>query len=112
MHIDVLINAILPHVPFQSKHDAQIFINQYQQDDQIALISAMYLGRSHLHATKINSDYLSGLTSGEIDRFWEKDTVPVNEIARVLWEKGQNLKTYYDAFIRCTSGSGYNRNQY
>lgn len=110
--IDLLLNEIRAHLPFASEEAAQTFLNDYDQDDRIAFISALYFGRSHLHATEVSEEFLKYLATGEMNRYWEKENVPDNEIARTLYEKGTSLSTYYDAFIRCTNASKYDRNKY
>jgi len=49
MHIDDLIKSIKPHIPFNSEKSAQQFIDAFEEGDRIALISAMYIGRSHIN---------------------------------------------------------------
>ncbi|GAB0149374.1 hypothetical protein McPS_21140 [Marichromatium sp. PS1] len=112
MHIDDLINKIRPLIPFGSEQAAQAFIDSLGENDPIALISAMYIGRSHINSNEINDDYKELLFSGKIDRFWDEDTVPENEIARVLHEKNKNLNIYYDAFMRCTTNSNFDRSNF
>lgn len=111
-HIDILLNEIRAHLPFKSAEDAQAFLNHYDDTDRIAFISALYFGRSHIHATQVSEEFLPYLVKGEMNRYWEKDNIPDNEIARTLYEKGTNLTTYYDAFIRCTDASNYDRSKY
>ncbi len=112
MHIDELIRDIRPLIPFRSVESAQEFIDKYEAGDRIAFISSLYLGRSYIHYDEINEDDLQYLQSGKMDRFWEEGNVRNNEIARVLYEKNSNLIGYYDAFIRCTTNSGYDRSRY
>lgn len=112
MHVDELIRDIRPLIPFRSVENAQEFIDKYEMDDRIAFISSLYLGRSYIHCDEINEDDLQYLQSGKMDRFWEQGTVRDSGIARVLYEKNTNLIAYYDAFIRCTTNSGYDRGRY
>ena len=112
MHIDILIEQIRPHIPFTSEKEAKKFIDKFDENDRLAFVSALYFGRSHIHNNEINDDYIQYLQSGEMDRHWEKGNVQDNEIARILYEKNSNLTTYYDAFIRCTNNSNYDRSEY
>tara|TARA_R110002033_G_scaffold135713_4_gene175394 strand:+ start:81530 stop:81868 length:339 start_codon:yes stop_codon:yes gene_type:complete len=112
MHIDLLIAAIKPNIPFASEIVAQIFLNAYDDEDQSALITALYIGRSHIHNDNLSSDFEPGLLKGEINRHWDDDTVPKKDRAKVLFEKNTNLTSYYDAFIRCTGNSKYNRDTF
>src|SRR5690606_54848 len=101
----------IPHIPFDSEKTAQQFINQYDEDDRFALVSALYIGRSHIHANEIDDDHIKYLRSGELNRFWEKGNIAANEIARILYEKNTNLTIYYEAFKRCTTNSGFDRSE-
>lgn len=112
MHIDLLIEAIIPRLPFASVEEAQAFLADLPPDDQIALISALYFGRSHIHSNAVNEDYLPYLLSGQMNRFWEQGNIAPQEFATVLYEKGSNLFVYYDAFIRATDGSRYDCSHY
>ncbi|EJL7016609.1 hypothetical protein NMT49_003573 [Vibrio cholerae] len=112
MHIDQLITNIRTHIPFKSESDAADFLALYDAQDRIAFVSALYFGRSHIHDNEVSEDYAKFLFSGQMNRFWEADNVPQADIARVLYEKGNNLNTYYDAFLRCTTNSNYNRDHY
>ncbi|WP_412460100.1 hypothetical protein ACK2SD_14275 [Pseudomonas sp. SC11] len=112
MHIDELIDAIAPHLPFHSVEAAQAFLSTLAPDDQIALISALYFGRSHLGSDCVNEDFLPYLRSGQMNRLWEQDSIVPADFATILYEKGSNLASYYDAFLRATNGSGYDRAAY
>jgi hypothetical protein len=112
MHIDQLLTNIRVHIPFLSESDAADFLDDYDQSDRIAFVSALYFGRSHIHSNKVDNDYSEYLFSGKMNRFWEQDSVDQDEIARVLYEKGNNLNTYYDAFLLCTTNSNYDRDNY
>jgi hypothetical protein len=84
MHIDDLIRDIKPHIPFRSGQATQEFINRLGKDDRIALISAMYIGRSHIHSNEINDDHIN---SGEMNRYWERKTIFKTTRLRVFFMK-------------------------
>lgn len=111
MHIDQLIQEIKPNLPFKTESDVQDFLNNYHQNDQIALISALYFGASHLYDQKVNPTHWPQLQSGTMNRFWEND-MPANRYATTLFEKSTSLVNYYDAFLRVTTNSGYDRRLY
>lgn len=67
-HIQQLITAADSLIPFQSASTAKAFLNQYSIDDQAALISALYIGRDHLHANQIQSNYIPATIP--FDRFF------------------------------------------
>ncbi len=112
MHIQTLINNIKPLVPFASEEDANNFLKNYVQDDCYALLTAMYIGRDHIHSDTINPDYNSVLSSGSFNRYYHQDTASLNEIPRILYDKNSCLTSYYDSFIRCTTNSGFNLNNF
>ena len=108
--VTTLIEAVLPHIPFSSKATAQSFLNQYSTEDQAALISALYIGRTHLEQHEFDAQHLSG--NIPFDRFYETGDgnpwiIPPEGFARILYEKDTNLKTYYDTFLECAAGSSF-----
>ena len=108
MDIQKLIQQIKPHIKFDSEASAQRFLDGYDVSDQMALISALYIGRDHIHAQELREDFLKYAKTGELNRTWEEKTVPPKDYATVLYEKGLNLNTYYDAFLRCMTNSNIN----
>lgn len=105
-----LIDSISPHIPFRSEESAQTFLDRYDIEDQVALISALYIGRDHLHDSIIKLDYVPN--GWAFDRHFTTGSAPKWDIspadfARILYEKNSNLHTYYKAFIRCTQASEY-----
>lgn len=113
IHIQQLITAATPLIPFQSESAAAAFLNQYSIDDQAALISAFYIGRDHIHANQIQSDYVPATIP--FDRYFHTGgghgvrwLIKPEDFATILYEKNTNLHTYYDAFVRCANGSGIN----
>lgn len=111
MHIDQLIIDIRLSIPFKTIEDAQTFIDGYAYCNRIAFISAMYFGKQHLYRNTV-SDEFDTLFTGEENRFWESTSVMDNEIARILYDESEHLTAYYDAFLRCTTNSGCNRDNY
>lgn len=110
MHIQKLINNIKPLIPFASEQDANNFLKNYPQDDCYALLTAMYIGRDHIHSNSINPDYDSVISSGSFNRFYHQGTASLSQIPRILYEKNTNLTSYYDSFIRCSTNSGIDLN--
>lgn len=113
--INQLIADVSPHIPFANEAGAQSFLNQYNVDDQEALITALYVGRDHIHGSTIQDNYVSqGMT---LDRhFMTKNgtswAIQPAHFARILYEKNSNLNTYYAAFTRSMQGSGYSLNAF
>ncbi|BCH45787.1 hypothetical protein KAM260_36780 [Klebsiella pneumoniae] len=109
--IQQLIAAADPFIPFKDESLASSFLQQYSVDDQAALISALYIGRSHGGANVLNDDcYVEGIpfdryfhTGGGHGYGWSIDPA---EFARILYEKNTNLRSYYQSFVRCANGSG------
>lgn len=108
--IRILIQAADQLIPFKNEDIAQTFLNQYSEADQAALISALYIGRDHIHDQVIRNDYVPlGMA---FDRFFITGNAPrwdinPNEFARILYEKNSNVRTYYAAFLRCVAASQY-----
>ncbi|CAI0896872.1 hypothetical protein [Serratia grimesii] len=110
-HIQQLTNQVLSQIPFNSSSEAQGFLQPYTQDDQAALISALYIGRDHIHFNTIQEDYIPD--SIPFDRYFHTGgghgvrwLINPAEFKDILYEKSMSLKTYYGAFLRCTNGSG------
>lgn len=108
MFIDQLIEEIKPHIPFASEESAQNFVDKISEDDRSALMSAMYLGREHLHSDKFSEEYLNRIKSDDMNRNSLGGDVSDEEVARVLFEKNTLLASYYEAFLRCAANSGFN----
>lgn len=110
-----LISSVSQHIPFQNGERAQQFLDQYSTDDQAALISALYIGRDHIHDLGIRPDYVP--TGWRFDRFFTTGREPKwdihpNDFARILYEKNTNLHRYYDAFIQCMEASQYSLDEF
>lgn len=113
--IEQLIAAVAPHIPFASEPAAQAFLNQYSAADQAALISALYIGRDHIHDAQIRPDYLP--KSMAFDRFFHTGSapnwdIPPADFAGILYKKNTMVATYYAAFIRCMRASGFSLNAF
>ncbi len=105
-----LIASVTPYIPFSSKESAQSFLDQYGVNDQAALISALYIGRDHLHVSNIPAEYVP--SGRAFDRSFITGCAPNWDIApadyaNIMYEKNSSLHTYYEAFIRCTQASDY-----
>ncbi len=98
MHIETLIADAQIHIPFTTETDAQNFLNKYSSDDQLALISALYIGREHIHMDTLGSQCV-GVNRTDSNHIAEK------EFAQILYEKGANVNAYYKAFLRCNHNS-------
>jgi hypothetical protein len=108
--ITQLIDAVTPRIPFANEMAAETFLGHYGVDDQAALISALYIGRDHIHASEIRPDYVpQGMA---FNRFFttgdaQKWLIEPSDFARILYEKNTNLTSYLDAFLRCVQASNY-----
>jgi hypothetical protein len=65
--IQQLIRAALAGVPFRSVVNTQAFLNTYSLEDNSALITALIIGRDHIHDDRIRPDYVPDDLS--FDRF-------------------------------------------
>lgn len=115
-HIATLMKDLLANLP-HSQDDANHFLSKYSLDDQCALISAIYIGRDHIHydhfieESEETSAYF--LPSDPYSRFFSTGNlshwlIPPSDFAQIISEKANNLRTYFNAFIRCSQNSGYN----
>ena len=110
-HIQQLISAADPLIPFKNEAVASAFLHQYSVDDQAALISALYIGRDHGGANQLNEDcFIEGMP---FDRYFHTGgghgygwLIAPTEFGRILYEKNTNVRTYFHSFVRCASGSG------
>lgn len=109
--IRILIQSAMSGDNFSNLTNSQNYLANLNTDDQLALITAMYIGRDHLHNDTINDDYLWMITDNKFNRYWHAD-IPKADYARVLYEKHSNLPSYYNAFIRCTSNYGFDLSQF
>lgn len=119
-NINTLMNDLLLNLP-RTMNDAKIFLSKYSLDDQCALISAIYIGRDHIHYNTfiVESDETNAyfLPSDPYSRFFSTGKAPnwmihPNDFAQIIYEKNSNLKTYFDAFTRCSNGSGYDMSSF
>lgn len=97
MHVDLLISQIMPKIPFSSEQAAEYFLKSYSYDDQLRFISALYIGRIHIHSNSLNSDCNIPCPDGR--RLF--DDIEQTEFARILYEKNTCLTGYFNSFIRC-----------
>lgn len=114
-HISTLISNLRSAMPLNTQVAANNFLARYTTEDQCALISSMYIGRDHIHDTKIRADYIpEGI---HFDRYFTTGSAPKWDIpparfSQILYEKGLNLNAYYDAFERCCQNSAVNLAQF
>jgi len=86
----------------RSEDDAQYFLDTLSPLLQEQLISAIYLGREHIHFTELRKDV-------EISRFYT-DNISKNEYAKIIHDKGCNVTTYLNKIESCSSASGFDLN--
>jgi hypothetical protein len=93
------LKSIIPH----SVADAQALLDTLPFDVQEQLISAVYLGREHIHNSNLRDDV-------DINRSYT-DHISKDEYARILCEKGENLIIYLDKLESCAMASGFDLNK-
>lgn len=93
------LKSSIPH----SVADAQALLDTLPFDVQEQLISAVYLGREHIHNSNLRDDV-------DIDRSYT-DHISKDEYARILCEKGENLIIYLDKLEACAMASGFDLNK-
>ena len=109
--IRILIQSAMSQNYFSTPTSSQNYLNNLEPNDQLALITAMYIGRDHFHSDTINDDYLWMIKDNKFNRSWHSD-IPQADYARMLYEKQTNLPSYYQAFIRCTSNSNFDLSKF
>ena len=82
--------------------DAQSFLDTLSSEVQQQLISAIYLGREHIHSTELRKDI-------EINRLYN-DHITKDQYARVIHDKGENVTTYLNKLESCANASGFDLN--
>jgi hypothetical protein len=108
-HIVQIIASAKDTIPF-NQNNSQAFLDNYDTSDQCALISALYIGRDHIHYAKLDSEYF--VVSEAESRFYHtgrspKWAIDPSDFAHILYEKSDSLAVYFDAFIRCANGSNF-----
>jgi uncharacterized protein RhaS with RHS repeats len=100
MDIYHAINATI-QTPPQDLIQAQGLLAQYPLDAQTQLITAIYLGRDHIHNTEMRDD--TDWTRRAIDH------IPVEDYAQIVYEKASSdsAKTYLQRLLLCSRASGY-----
>lgn len=116
-HINKLINDLLSILPANESKIAR-FLSNYSIEDQCALISAIYIGRDNIHCNNFTEGrdapyFILGDQHIGYHRFFATGKSPNWEIeptyfAKIIFNKRNNLRKYFEAFIRCSEGSGYN----
>ncbi|WP_153065927.1 hypothetical protein [Xanthomonas campestris] len=101
MPIYTAMNELKSKIP-SSVEGAQVFLDTLSPDVQEQLISAIYLGREHIHSTELRDDV-------EISRSYT-DHIGKNEYARILHEKGDNVITYLNKLESCAKASRFDLN--
>lgn len=114
-HINNLTSNLLNALPFTTEAEAETFLSEYSIDDQCAMISAMYIGRDHIHDDQIRDDYIPQrikfdryFVTGDFSRWLIRPA----DFARIIYEKEHCLNTYLTAFSKCCSNSGIDLQQF
>ena len=86
----------------QSEQGAATFLSNYTPKVQEQLINAIYLGREHIHATKLRDDV-------EISCKFVQH-IPSEEYPRIIAEKGENTEKYLEKLEECANASKFDLN--
>lgn len=83
-----------------SKSEVQSFLDKYDAIVQLQFVSALYIGRNHIHLSRFR----------EQPTILVADHINADEYARLIFEKGKNVNTYLEAFLRCAKEADYDIN--
>lgn len=104
MDIYHAIDATIQRPPRNLLQAAALLV-QYPPDVQTQLITAIYLGRNHIHSAEMQGD--TDWTRRAIDG------IPAESYAQILYEKASSnaTATYLNSLLRCSKASGYDLNK-
>ncbi len=101
MPIYAAMNSLKSNIP-HSVAAAQAFLNRLPPNVQDQLISAIYIGREHIHSNSLRNDM-------KINRAYT-DHISKDEYANIIYEKGNSVITYFEKLELCAGASGFNLN--
>ena len=97
------IESAYEHAPFASEEIAQNFLDQFQSITQFQIISAMYLGREHLHDGQFRKDLIQYASPDGLAKYC--DHIEKDEFALLLKQKEGNAKKYFERFLVCLNAA-------
>lgn len=80
------------------------FLSNLDEKTQLQVISAIYIGRDHLHSSRFEE--VSQISSNACDHIDPKD------FAGIIYEKGMSIPKYIEQFLTCAKASNYNLEQF
>ena len=86
-----------------SEEQARDFLETLDDKVQAQLITAVYLGRDHLHSKELRSDV--SISREHVDLI-DRTSYP-----KILFEKRGNIPLYFDKLTECANASGFDLNQ-
>ncbi|MDR6798341.1 hypothetical protein [Acinetobacter calcoaceticus] len=87
-------------VSINSPNDVKFFLSQYSALVQQQFVSALYIGRDHIHYSSLRKDI-------DVSR-QNYDHIQASEYSRLIFEKGSNVSTYLQKFRECATASNFN----
>ncbi|MCK6951933.1 hypothetical protein L8T13_21210 [Enterobacter roggenkampii] len=97
MHIDTLIQRLLEALPaINSEVQAKSFLQNFELSDQMALVTAYYIGNKHLHENELMPD------TGRLHRTLH-DHIEHSEYADIIHKKRFAISDAMNSFLRCTT---------
>ena len=105
-HINDLIQELSASLPFNLESQAQNYLSTLDIDDQCAIISALYIGRSHMGHNEIMPDFFVI----PFDRYHQTGNSPnwtilPQDFPRILHEKSASITRYLRDFEQCCRSS-------
>ncbi|MDC4501889.1 hypothetical protein ACT4U9_11830 [Acinetobacter baumannii] len=86
--------------PINSINDVKYFLSQYPTNVQQQFVSALYIGRDHIHYSSLREN--TEISSQNYDH------IQGSEYSRLIFEKGSNVATYLQKFRECAAASNFN----
>lgn len=104
MRIDKIIEKILNEKLYNHENHTQLrdFFYKLSDNDQLAVISAMYIGRNHLHLDKLKENISRN----------DHDHIELEHFYSILVDKSNALPTYFETFLKCARASKFDFDEF
>ena len=101
MPIYTAMNTLKNSAPL-TQPQAESFIESLDAKQQMQIITAIYIGRDHIHSDHWNEEKM--LSTDYIDH------IPKSNYAQIVFEKNTALINYLNSIERCAANEGFDLN--